>query len=313
MGGVIGVTGPIFALIGLGHLVTRLGSFRPADLRALGRYVVALALPALIFRAVTVGDLAAVIDPAYLAAYLGGSLATLAVGHGLGRRAGLDGAASTFQAMGMACANSGFMGYPILLIALPAAADSALALNMIVENLVVIPLILVLAETSRGGGTRLFGSLRRVLGNPIVLALVAGLVVALTPVTVPAALTQAIDLVARSSAAVSLIVIGGTLVGVPLRAAGGRRIAAVVAGKLVLHPLSVAACFVALASAGVAVDPTMMAAGVLAAAMPAMGVYPILAAQYGQGAPAAVAMLAMTVAAFFTIGALLWLLGLVPA
>jgi hypothetical protein len=57
----------------------------------------------------------------------------------------------------------------------------------------------------------------------------------------------------------------------------------------------------------------MMAAGVLAAAMPAMGVYPILAAQYGQGAPAAVAMLAMTVAAFFTIGALLWLLGLVPA
>ena len=127
MGGVIGVTGPIFALIGLGYLVTRLGSFRPADLRALGRYVVALALPALIFRAVTVGDLAAVIDPAYLAAYLGGSLATLAVGHGLGRRAGLDGAASTFQAMGMACANSGFMGYPILLIALPAAADSAIS------------------------------------------------------------------------------------------------------------------------------------------------------------------------------------------
>ena len=222
MGGVIGVTGPIFALIGLGHLVTRLGSFRPADLRALGRYVVTLALPALIFRAVTVGDLATVIDPAYLAAYLGGSLATLALGYGLGRRAGLDGAASTFQAMGMACANSGFMGYPILLIAMPAVADSALALNMIVENLVVIPLILVLAETSRGGGTRL---VREACGacstNPIVLALVAGLVVALTPVTVPAALTQAIDLVARSSAAVSLIVIGGTLVGVPRARPGG--------------------------------------------------------------------------------------------
>lgn len=311
MGGVIGVTGPIFALVGLGYLVTRLGSFGPADLRALGRYVVTLALPALIFRAVTAGDLAAVIDPAYLGAYIGGSLATLAIGYGLGRRAGLGGSASTFQAMGMACANSGFIGYPILLIALPAAADSVLALNMIAENLVVIPLILVLAEASRGGGTRLFGTLWRVLGNPIVLALVAGLVVALTPLAVPAVLVQAIDLVARSSAAVSLIVIGGTLVGVPLR--GGRRIAVVVVGKLVLHPLAVAACFAALAAAGVAVDPAMMAAGVLAAAMPAMGVYPILAAQYGEGAPAAVAMLAMTVAAFFSIGAVLWLLGLVPA
>ena len=86
-----------------------------------------------------------------------------------------------------------------------------------------------------------------------------------------------------------------------------------VAGKLVHHPLAVGACFVALGLAGAAVDPVMAAAGVLMAAMPAMGVYPILARQYGQGAPAAAAMLAMTVAAFFTIGGLLLLLGLVPA
>ena len=71
----------------------------------------------------------------------------------------------------MSCANSGFMGYPILLIAMPAVADSALALNMIVENLVMIPLILVLAERGRSGGTGLFGPLRRAATNPIVLAL----------------------------------------------------------------------------------------------------------------------------------------------
>ena len=50
-----------------------------------------LALPALIFRAVTARDLAEVIDPPYLAAYLGGSLLSLGLGYGLSRRAGLDG------------------------------------------------------------------------------------------------------------------------------------------------------------------------------------------------------------------------------
>lgn len=309
MSAVLGVTGPIFLLIALGYLLTRLRVFEAGDLRALGRYVVALALPALIFRAVTAGELSALVDPGYLAAYLGGSVATLALGYGLSRRAGLDGAASTFQAMGMACANTGFMGYPILLIALPAVADGALALNMIVENLVLIPLVLILAESSRGGGLAGVGqTARRVATNPIVMSLIVGLAVALTPVTVPGAISQAIDLVARSSAAVSLIVIGGSLVGVPRQTTAGRA-AAVVAGKLLLHPLAVAAAFALLGVAGVAVDPTMAAAGVLLAAMPAMGVYPILAAQYGQGAPAAVAMLAMIVAAFFTIGGLLWMMG----
>jgi predicted permease len=305
---VLAVTGPIFALIGLGYLLTRFGLFGAGDLRALGRYVVLLALPALIFRAVTARDLAQVIDPAYLAAYLGGSLLALAAGYGLSRRAGLAPPASTFQAMGVSCANSGFIGYPIMLIAMPALADSALAQNMIAENLVIIPLVLVLAERG-SGGAGLLGPLRRAATNPIVLALAAGLVVALTPLAVPAAIGQAIELVARSSAAVSLVVIGGTLVGVPRTGRLGR-VAAVVAGKLLLHPLAVAACFAALGLAGVAVDPAMAAAGVLMAAMPAMGVYPILAGQYGEGAPAAAAMLAMTVAAFFTIGGLLLLLGL---
>ena len=43
-----------------------------------------------------------------------------------------------------------------------------------------------------------------------------------------------------------------------------------------------------------------------------MGVYPVLAAQYGQGPAAAVAMLAMTLLAFFTVGGLLAALAVFP-
>ena len=45
------------------------------------------------------------------------------------------------------------------------------------------------------------------------------------------------------------------------------------------------------------------------AAMPAMGVYTVLAAQYGEGPTAAVAMLVMTLLSFLTLSALLWALG----
>jgi malonate transporter len=68
MSAVLGVIGPIFALIALGYLVTRFRLFQPGDLRALGRYVVMLALPALIFRAVTARHLGTLVDPGYLAA-----------------------------------------------------------------------------------------------------------------------------------------------------------------------------------------------------------------------------------------------------
>jgi hypothetical protein len=43
--------------------------------------------------------------------------------------------------------------------------------------------------------------------------------------------------------------------------------------------------------------------------MPAMGIYPILAARYGEGRTAAVAMLAMTALSFVSVNALLLTLG----
>lgn len=314
MMGILPVTGPIFALIAIGWLTARTGLFSAADTRSLGRFVVTLALPALIFRAVASRDLGAVADVGYLAAYAAGSLATFGIGYVLSRRvAGLGPQASTFQAMGVACSNSGFVGYPILLIAMPALADTVLALNMVVENLVLIPLVLLLAERGDGTGAAELGrTLRRVATSPLILALAAGLAVAALPVAPPLVLTRAIDLVAQSSAAISLIVIGASLFGVPHRAAAGRT-AAVVAGKLLLHPLAVGAAFALLTAAGHPVDPALVRAGLITAALPAMSVYPILAAHYGEGPPAAVAMLAMTILSFFTLGALLWLLGAIPA
>ena len=255
MSAVLGVTGPIFALIGLGWLVTRRGLFhagRPAGARALrGDAGIAGAdLPGGDgARPRGAGRSAAISPPTWA-----GRSRRSRIGYGLSRRAGLDGAASTFQAMGMSCANSGFIGYPMLLIAMPALADRALALNMIVENLVMIPLVLILAEGSRPR-RRARRTARRVATNPIVLALAAGLAVALTPRR-GAGGARAGDRprgpVERGGVA------GGDRRHARRGAAGAGRAAgsaAVVAGKLLLHPLAVAGGFALLRLAGVAGRP----------------------------------------------------------
>ena len=111
---ILAVTGPIYLLILVGFLTVRMGLFHKPDLQVLGRYVVHLALPALVFRAVTQQHLAQAFRPDYLLVYGLGSLAAVITGllacHHLLKQAPLT---RTVSVMGMACSNSGFIGYPI--------------------------------------------------------------------------------------------------------------------------------------------------------------------------------------------------------
>ena len=193
-------------------------------MRTLGRFVVVLALPALIFRAVT-AERPALGRPRPLPRRLPRGLARGArAGYRLARRSGLAGPAASFEAMGMSCANSGFIGYPALLLAMPAVADRALAMNVTVENLVILPLILFLAEAGSGSSTaphpaagRDQPDRDRPRRRPRAASSRARAFRCRRPAD------RAIELVARSSTAVSLLVIGGTLVGVPRRGAGTGR------------------------------------------------------------------------------------------
>ncbi|MFT6532873.1 MAG: putative permease [Limimaricola cinnabarinus] len=308
---ILPITGVIFVLIGLGYLSVRIGALAPADMGALGKFVLGFALPALIFQAVSSRPLSEIANPGYLAAVLGGSLFVFVAGYWWVRRSGQSAQASTFQAMGMSCANSGFIGYPVLLMALPSVASTALAMNMIIENLVMIPLVLIMAERSRAAtvsGRRLallIGG--RLLRNPIVLALVLGLGVSSLDLTPPVLVDRPVEILANASAALSLAVIGGTLATLPLNALNAS-VLPVVMGKLLLHPVAVGAGLVAMSAAGLGVgNARLQAAAIILAAMPAMGIYPILAQRFGQERNAALAMFAMTALSFVTISAALHL------
>jgi hypothetical protein len=307
---ILSITGTIFVVISAGFLAVRVGPFSSGDMQTLGKFVVNFALPALILRAVSMQPIGEFANVGYLGAVLIGSLVVFWAGYLWTRKiAGENAAASTFSAMGMSCANSGFIGFPILLVALPDVASTALAMNMIVENLVMIPLVLIMAEYARAGGStrpRMFPKVaRRLVRNPIVIALALGLMISASGITLPAVIARPVDMFASASAAMSLAVIGGTLAGVPFKALKPA-VFRIALGKLILHPLAVGISLFGLSQFGLgAKDESLVAAAIILASTPVMSIYPILAQSSGEESTASLAMLVMTAVSFLTMSAIL--------
>jgi malonate transporter and related proteins len=308
---ILSITGPIYIVITLGFLTTRLGLFVKTDMQVLGKFVLNFALPALVFSSLSQRSIAEIFNPGYLIAYLTGSLMIMTAGYwGTISFAKQSPTVATFNAMGMSCSNSGFVGFPILLLTMPDIAGVSLALNMIVENLVMIPLLLVMAERSRGGsGNKMLGrALVRLLRNPLIIGVVAGFCASLLQARLPEILTRTVSLFSMASGALSLFVIGGTLVGLPVQGIG-RRILPIVVGKLLLHPLAVLSVILLLPIMGLPVlDPSLQKAAVLMGAMPMLSIYTILAQAHGQEDTSSGAMLFTTIVSFFTLSGLLLLL-----
>ena len=310
--GILAITGPIYIVIALGYLSVRAGLFARADMRVLGQFVLYAALPALLFDAVARRPLGDILEWRYMAVFALGGLATMALGvlwmRRIARQTPLS---SVVQAMGMCCPNSGFVGYPVNLLVLGPVAGVILGMNMLVENLLLIPLLMALMDAAAGGGhwrAVLRGAVAGLLRNPMVLALVAGLLAALLGLKLPPPLERSVGLFAQASAALSLFVIGGSLAGLQLQGMR-RQVAQIAVGKLVLHPLLTAAALWGLEALGMPpLDAKLRIGVVLAAACPMFGIYPILAQKHGHEGLAAAALLGTTVASFFTISLALWVL-----
>jgi malonate transporter len=313
---ILAITGPIYLVVAAGYLATRLGLFERTEMRVFGKYVIHIALPALLFNALSQRSVGEVLNPVFLAAYAVGSLVAMGTGILWARKvAGKPLAASAIMGMGMACSNSGFIGFPLVAQVFGAStAGVGLALAMIVENLLLLPLALAIADAQlppggqdQGRAARvraaLAQSLRGLARNPMIHGIVLGFLFSLAGWRLPAPVAKAVDLFALSCGAISLFVIGGSLVG--LRARGmGADVLAIAAGKLLLHPVAVLGLVLLLPP----MARELQMAVVLMAAVPMLGIYPILAQKHGQDAMAAAAQLGTTVLSFFTLTSLLWIL-----
>lgn len=306
---ILAITGPIYLVAAIGFLCTRAGLFERADMRVLGKFVVNLALPALLFNAISQRSFAEVLNPVFIAAYALGSLGANLAGVLWARKvAGKPLSAAAIVGMGMSCPNSGFIGFPLVAQLFgPVNAGIGLALAMLVENFLTLPLSLALADSDTGeagaGQTRgqrlraaLRQSLRGIARNPMIWGIALGLVFSLAGWRLPQPAARTVDLFAAACASIGLFVIGGSLVGISVRGLA-RDVAVIAAGKLLLHPLLVLLAVLLLPP----MPRELQVTAVVMAAVPMLGIYPVLAQKHGHDAMAAAAQLATTVASFLTL------------
>lgn len=307
---ILAITGPIYVLIAIGFGAVRLRMLAAPELRALGVFVISFALPALLFKALSQRALDELIDVHALLVYVLASFVVAGLGIAFTvvvQRRGLRAGAMT--AMGMAVSNSAFVGLPIAQPLFGPAANTNLAIYLVVESMIMLPLLMTIAEIGSSGHGRVGQVLRNVVGslvrNPMILGIVAGVACSLLGVSIPLPLARAVDMLATASAPVALFYIGGTLAGLSVRGMGAN-IGLIMAGKLGLHALAVAALLLVLPE----VDPAIRAALILNACMPMASIYPIVAQKYGEQGIAAAALVATTVFSFLTISAVVWLMKL---
>lgn len=116
---------------------------------------------------------------------------------------------------------------------------------------------------------------------PSVLSLAAWLAVSLLQPNLPPPVTRSVMLLAQASGALSLFVIGGTLVDLPLPGLGLASLPVAI-GKLVGHPIAILVGANSLTWLGMApIDNALLKAGILMAAVPMLGINPILPQDYG--------------------------------
>jgi len=291
---------PIVILIGIGFIAVRSEAVSPQVVHALGVFVLHFALPALILHALLKQDLRQTLNWNYILVYGAGSLiafgAVLVVARAvLGRPL----PAAAMAALGGSSSNSGFVGFPVASLAVGAPALTALPLTMLVENILIIPLALALAESAdhqgKGAAQVLGQTARRLARTPLILAIVIGAALSALGVNLPAPLSLTLEMMADAAVPCALLVVGGTLATLSVQSMAGD-VALIAVGKLVLHPLLVVLGFAWIGG----VPPGLMAAGIILASAPMLTVYPIIGARFGQERLCAAALLVTTLAAFAT-------------
>ncbi|MEJ2869635.1 AEC family transporter [Actinomycetospora sp. OC33-EN08] len=274
---------PIFAVIAVGAVAARWERFSEGAAATLNDLVYYVALPALIFDSVAEADLSAGVSGVALVVALG----VLLVGYGLGVGAARLLAVPWREANAVGTVGSwgnvGYLGIPLSVAVLGPATGFAASLVSTLHTAVAISVFLVAAtlidrdrdRSSRGLLVRIVA--RRVLGNPIVVAIVLGLAVAALGWRLPRPVATTVELLGDLAAPGGLFALGILLRGAVPALGGGRRggiVAAVVLKLVVLPALAVAAVHL------FAVPAPWAAVIVLMCALPDAATVFVLMAQY---------------------------------
>lgn len=305
---ILSLTSPVFILMALGYSVVRGGWLSKDGIRTLAWFVVYIGLPAAMFKALSSRSFQDILHYDYLMAYGIGSMVPFVLLFAISRMRGKGLTESAIMGLGGSISNSLMIGFPIIMQLFGDAALVPFALTLIIENLIVLPLALALADTGEKQNMSFLRALAhsfpQLMRNPIILSMALGMLFSIFGLQPPGPAARVIDMLAATVGGVALFTIGGMLVGIKPRGMI-QDLSAIVAGKLLIHPLGVFVAFMLVPS----ISPLYASVAVILACMPMFSVYAVLGARYGMGGLCSAVLLPTTLVSFVTINTVIWLIG----
>lgn len=304
---ILSLTSPIYLLIGLGYLVASKKFVTREQVRVLAWFIMYIGLPAAMFKALSTTDIQTLLNPPLFFAFALGSLFPFAVTFVLAKFRNKNLTEAAIFALGTSLSNSLMIGFPIMLQLFGEPALVPFAIILLVENLIILPLALALADTGSQEEKHFFQALVKALPalfkNPIIVSILAGFFFSLLAIPLPTFAMRAVDMMAATVGGLALFTIGGLLYGLNPKGLWAD-IAQIGLSKLILHPAGVVLALLLFP----ALPEMYQHILIIAAAVPMFTVLAMFGARYGLEAVATAVLLPTVVCSFFTINLLIWLL-----
>jgi malonate transporter len=306
---VFSIAMPVFALILTGWLAGRSRLLGPDSTGAINLFVVWLALPAVLFRAMAQIHPADLLNIGLLASFGLGIAVPFVVSLLWSRRLGTPLSNSAIQALSATYCNVGYMGIPLCLMAFGQASVVPGVIAMVITACVQFGAAIVLIEVDRPGPLDLPRTIRRIAGtlarNPLLISPVLGLLAALAALPLPLALDRFLVLLGGAATPCALVATG-LMLGETTERFRPRLVARLVALKLLIQP----AIAWIVAFKLLTLPPAWGETAVLMSALPTGAGAFILAKLYGREAGSTSgAVLVSTILSFGTLSLLLaWLI-----
>ena len=302
---VLNVILPICILLLLGFICVRFEFILQEHIKGLSQFVFKISLPAFLLQALASKRFDEIWNPSYFIAYGGGSLLVFVLAfwvyykyfHCRLTESGV-------LSMGASMSNTGFIGTAILTMLIGQHAAIYLSLTLIIENLLIVALTLIIAEAGehqhRTIPQLLKQTLNNVIKNPVILSILFGVICIILNIHLPAYVVQALEMLGKTASPIALFVIGGSLVGMSLKAVNVQSVM-LVGFKILLMPLIIFVLLSILPN----VSQEMRYAGTLLAALPMPIVFGILGQNYGLNDKALTALMLSTILGFVVLSGLI--------
>lgn len=314
--GLFNLLAPFFGLIGLGFLCAKVVTRPEGGLAWMQFFLIYVSLPCLFYRLIADKPLEQLANWPFILTTTLCTYCAFALSFAVGMwHARWDMPQGVMQGVAGSYSNIGYMGPPLVLSALGAAASAPVVLIFVFDNLLLfslIPFLMAIGGLEKRSFSATAADIAwKVATHPFNLATIAGVAASYARLQLPVALDTIVAWLSNAAAPCALFLLGVTVALRPLGRMPGE-VPTLVFIKLVLHPLLV---WVLLSALGDFDATWIFAAVVMAALPPALNIF-VIATQYNTGVERASACVLLgTLASMVTLTGFLWFIrtGRMPA